>query len=116
MRLYVTNSKADGAKYVSLVQECLRVLLEGVVADGNVKLTPLLVLAVLRQMRRPIVAEDVSLAFHVLVNSRTISEDPCDAILVLVSVSHDLTHGSKAEVHRYEIRLASRQEGQAVTA
>lgn len=116
MRLYVTNSKADGAKYVSLVQECLRVLLEGVVADGNVKLTPILVLTVLRQLRLPIVANDVSLAFHVLQSARTVSEDPCDAILVLVSVSHDLSHGSRAEVHRYEIRLARRQEGQAVNA
>ena len=116
MRLYVTNSRAEGARYASLVHQCLLELLEFTVEANNVKLTPLLVLAVLRQMRRPIVAEDVSLAFHVLVNSRTISEDPCDAILVLVSVSHDLTHGSKAEVHRYEIRLASRQEGQAVTA
>lgn len=116
MRLYVTNSKAEGAKYASLVHECLLVLLEGVVMDGNVKLTPMLMLTVLKQMRRPIVAEDVSLAFHVLANARTISEDPCDAILVLVSVSHDLSHGSSAEVHRYEIRLASRQEGQAMNA
>jgi hypothetical protein len=75
-----------------------------------------LVLTVLRQLRLPIVANDVSLAFHVLQSARTVSEDPCDAILVLVSVSHDLSHGSRAEVHRYEIRLARRQEGQAVNA
>lgn len=116
MRLYVTSLKDGGARHASLVHQCLHDLLENVVQAKNAQLTPLLVLTVLRQMRRPIVADNVSLAFHVLANTRTISQDPCDAIEVLVSISHDLAHGSKASVHKFEIRLARRQEGQAVNA
>ena len=107
--VYLTCINERGKKYESLVHQAILELLRR--SDRSEEsLDSEVVCAVLRQAsRRVVIVNNVSMRFH-LKAYRSVTQERCDLIPVLVSISEDLVKGGGAHSFEYEIRFTSYQE------